>query len=73
MVTPVVGTRHNRSRSDIVGSFAQKMVNDNAGEFVMSSSSLPYLGDQSAGAGRGSGAEKQINIKQKDCTKSLLL
>ncbi|XP_053625405.1 sorting nexin-13-like isoform X2 [Plodia interpunctella] len=28
---PVPGTRHNRSRSDIVGNFAQKMVNESAG------------------------------------------
>lgn len=34
-VTPVTA-RHNRSRSDIVGSFAQKNVNDNAGKLKIS-------------------------------------
>lgn len=28
---PVPGARHNRSRSDIVGSFAQRMINESAG------------------------------------------
>lgn len=32
VVLPVPGARHNRSRSDIVGSFAQKMMNENAGK-----------------------------------------
>ncbi|XP_045781856.1 sorting nexin-13-like [Maniola jurtina] len=43
MVTPVVGTRHNRSRSDIVGSFAQKLVNENAGPSNLKSANTSSL------------------------------
>ncbi|XP_039747355.1 sorting nexin-13-like isoform X1 [Pararge aegeria] len=43
MVLPVIGARHNRSRSDIVGSFAQKMVNDNAGPSNLKSANTSSL------------------------------
>ncbi|XP_069365398.1 LOW QUALITY PROTEIN: sorting nexin-13-like [Maniola hyperantus] len=43
MVIPVVGTRHNRSRSDIVGSFAQKLVNENAGPSNLKSANATSL------------------------------
>ncbi|CAG9585652.1 unnamed protein product [Danaus chrysippus] len=43
VVLPVPGARHNRSRSDIVGSFAQKMMNDNAGPSNLKSANTSTL------------------------------
>ncbi|CAH0720669.1 unnamed protein product, partial [Brenthis ino] len=42
VVTPVT-SRHNRSRSDIVGSFAQKMVHENAGPSNLKSANTSNL------------------------------
>ncbi|XP_032513604.2 sorting nexin-13-like isoform X3 [Danaus plexippus] len=43
VVLPVPGARHNRSRSDIVGSFAQKMMNENAGPSNLKSATTSTL------------------------------
>ncbi|CAH2086677.1 unnamed protein product [Euphydryas editha] len=43
VVIPVSGARHNRSRSDIVGSFAQKMVNESAGSSNLKSANTSNL------------------------------
>ncbi|XP_026494980.2 sorting nexin-13-like isoform X2 [Vanessa tameamea] len=43
VVTPVTGARHNRSRSDIVGSFAQRMVNECAGPSNLKSTNTSNL------------------------------
>ncbi|XP_072943626.1 sorting nexin-13-like isoform X4 [Epargyreus clarus] len=40
---PVPGARHNRSRSDIVGNFAQRMINESAGPSNLSSTSSGSL------------------------------
>ncbi|XP_063821581.1 sorting nexin-13-like [Ostrinia nubilalis] len=40
---PVPGSRHNRSRSDIVGSFAQKMINESAGPSNLASANASNL------------------------------
>ncbi|XP_059050081.1 sorting nexin-13-like isoform X2 [Achroia grisella] len=40
---PVPGTRHNRSRSDIVGNFAQKLMNDGAGPSSLISANTSNL------------------------------
>ncbi|CAH0604557.1 unnamed protein product [Chrysodeixis includens] len=40
---PVPGTRHNRSRSDIVGNLAQKMINESAGPSNLSSANSSNL------------------------------
>ncbi|XP_046965040.1 sorting nexin-13-like [Vanessa cardui] len=43
VVPPVTGARHNRSRSDIVGSFAQRMVNESAGPSNLKSTNTSNL------------------------------
>ncbi|XP_047528052.1 sorting nexin-13-like isoform X1 [Vanessa atalanta] len=43
VVPPVTGARHNRSRSDIVGSFAQRMVNECAGPSNLKSTNTSNL------------------------------
>ncbi|XP_050666511.1 sorting nexin-13-like isoform X2 [Leptidea sinapis] len=43
VVLPVPGSRHNRSRSDIVGNFAQKMLNENVGASNLSSANSSNL------------------------------
>ncbi|KAJ8722840.1 hypothetical protein PYW07_004020 [Mythimna separata] len=40
---PVPGTRHNRSRSDIVGNLAQRMINESAGPSNLSSANSSNL------------------------------
>ncbi|XP_073944238.1 sorting nexin-13-like isoform X4 [Choristoneura fumiferana] len=40
---PVPGARHNRSRSDIVGNFAQKMINESSGPSNLSSANTSNL------------------------------
>ncbi|XP_060810894.1 sorting nexin-13 isoform X2 [Amyelois transitella] len=40
---PVPGARHNRSRSDIVGNFAQKMINESAGSSSLLSANASNL------------------------------
>ncbi|XP_063892321.1 sorting nexin-13 isoform X2 [Helicoverpa armigera] len=42
-VLPVPGTRHNRSRSDIVGNLAQRMINESAGPSNLTSANCSNL------------------------------
>ncbi|VVD02910.1 unnamed protein product [Leptidea sinapis] len=46
VVLPVPGSRHNRSRSDIVGNFAQKMLNENVGASNLSSANSTLVQDK---------------------------